>query len=179
MSNRGRMTLKIAGYISIISAIALLMLGIFVAFNTFDISDYYVGILHKIIPGMNNTDVNFYRISAIVNLVLSILINLYCGFTYLRIARVPKPALPEYALMLNSSLIQLFFGGTLIGAIMVLVVSIRNRHLKNAVTPTAKDSMAELSERVRALNALRNAGQIDEAEYTKQLNSLLENHVKK
>ncbi len=179
MSSRGRITLKIAGYISIVSAIALLMLGIFVAFNTFGISDYYVNILHKIIPGMNNGDVNFYRITAMVNIALSILINLYCGLTYLRIARVPKPALPEYVLMLNSSLIQLFFGGTLIGAIMVLVVSLRNRHLKNTTTPTAKDSMVELSERVKALNALRNAGQIDEAEYTKQLNSLLDNHVKK
>lgn len=180
MSNRGKLTIKIAGYYSLVSAFALVVVCLLLIFNISEVSDFYEIVLKEFVAGLAPGDVKFYKISSIINLSLSALINLFSGRTYLRIAKNPHPIARDYYSLMSTALIQLFFGGTVIGGVIALVVACRNTHLKkiNPANANTVSNLDILKSQVEQLNIQRERNKITAEEYQIELDKLLENYAK-
>ena len=178
MSTRSRTWLKVAAIISIMSCVFMLTASVFVYFNIMNAGELFAKAFRKMMRTMSDGDVYFYKITLIVDMVLSIIVNIVAATTYFKLSNRTYPSISEYSTLSIVAAIQLVFGSTFIPGIIVIIVVIRNRHIYNTTPANNETPTITLTQRVNELNKLRDAGQIDNDTYKKQLDKLLTEHVK-
>ena len=175
MSLRSKTFLKIAGILSIVTCVLLLVAGIFIALDLFDISEVYTKWFRDYIRGISSGDITFYKISVIISFALMFTINLVASITYLRAGFTQNVSESHYVSLSVISCIQIFFGSTLLPGLIVLIIVFRNKHIYNATQEVPQED--SLASKVTKLNELRDSGKIDAETYKKQLDRILTEHV--
>ena len=177
MSLRSKTFLKVAGILSIITCTLLFVAGIFIAFDLSNISEIYTKWFRDFIRGISNGDITFYKISVIISFALMFAINLIASITYLKAGFVQNVTESHYVSLSVISCIQIFFGGTLLPGLIVLIIVFRNKHIYNTAQQTPQDN--SLASKVTKLTELRDSGEIDASSYKKQLDKILTENVNK
>ena len=178
MSIRSKTWLKVAALISILTCVAYIVVSILVGFNLFDLSKYYLEWYRVIARGATDLDGIYLRITIISSFVLSGIINLVCAITYCKVVAKKYPNISDYYSLCVMSVIQFVFGGTLIPAVIALVVAIRNRHLYTTQKEVQQQNEYDtLKGQIAKLNKLKEDGMISPDNYSKELNNLLSQYV--
>ena len=178
MSTRSKAWLQAAAIISLISCASLVALGICVIFNILGATQYVKQFIQMLARGVNSGDMLFFKVTLVVSMGLSFIINLIAAYTYFKVAGTYHPGQNEYISLCIVSSIQLILGSTILPGLIVLVIVMRNKHLYNTHPDVAKENQFDnLTREVGALNRLRNDGTIDVETYRKQLDRLLTKHI--
>lgn len=205
MTKTNKTIFKIAGILSLISSIFLIVLGMLLIFNVQKVVDIFLETYFGAGQDTALDQVDFYKTITSLNLLFSSGINYYCAKIYLSISKLSKNIIfTNLNFLLILSIAQVFLGITMLPAIFSIIgvilanVNKRKREkqpqkvvdelikqfkIENAQKPQthvvgekmlSEELLKSMAEKINNLKTLKNQGSIDEVDYLRQLNNILE-----